>query len=224
MNAKTRERAGKGVARTLRREGRVPAVIYGGEAQPAIISLDSKDINLEYYKGHMMTNICNLKVDDKEQKVIARDVALHPVTDVVEHVDFLRVTEKTRVTVPVPIHVTNFEGSPAELAGGVVSFATHEVMIECRATLIPDEITFDLSKAELGTTVYSDDLKLPERTNLGQNAKGLNLFSVDLPRIIAEPEPEELEGEVDAAGDVPSEHGSDGDDAEGEAKEGDKAE
>ncbi len=218
MNAMTRERAGKGVARTLRREGRTPAVIYGGEAQPTLISLNSKDINLEYYKGHMMTNICSLKVDDKEQKVIARDVSLHPVTDVVEHVDFLRVTEKTRVTVPVPINVVNFEDSPAEKAGAVISYATHEVMIECRATLIPDEITIDLSKVEVGTTIYSDDLKLPERTNLGQNAAGLNLLSVDMPRKMAEPVEDE-EGDVDAAGDVPSEHGSDGDEAEGEKSE-----
>lgn len=211
MNASSRDRAGKGVARKLRREGRTPAVIYGGETAPQLISMDTNEINVEYYKGHMMTNICSLAVDGKEEKVIARDVGLHPVTDFVEHVDFLRVTDKTRVTVPVPINVLNFEGSPAEKEGAVVSIAAHEVMIECRATRIPDVIEIDLAEAEIGTTIFTETLDLPERTKLALNTEGQNILTVEMPRKMAEPEPEEEMAEG-AEAEVPADNG--GDDAE----------
>ena len=92
MTAAVRERAGKGVARSLRRESQVPAVIYGDNKEPVKISLPANAINIEFYKGHMFTNLCDLDVDGQKHLVLARDVQLHPVSDVVEHVDFLRVS------------------------------------------------------------------------------------------------------------------------------------
>ena len=87
LKAETRDRAGKGVARALRRENKAPAVIYGDNKEPVKISLSAKEINIEYNKGHMFTSLCDLEIDGKKQLVLARDVQLHPVTDVVA-VDF----------------------------------------------------------------------------------------------------------------------------------------
>ena len=104
MTAVKRERAGKGVARSLRREGRTPAVIYGDNKEPVKISLSSNAINVEYNRGHMYTNLCDLEVEGDKYLVLARDVQLHPLTDVVEHVDFLRVSARTKIAVMVPFH------------------------------------------------------------------------------------------------------------------------
>ena len=115
LDAVVRDRAGKGVARQLRAKGRVPAVIYGDSKEPTLISLDGNTINLQYRRGHMGTAIGTLNVDGTKHMVIARDVSLHPVKDTVEHVDFLRVSDKTRITVSVPLHVIGQDKSPAIL-------------------------------------------------------------------------------------------------------------
>ena len=107
LSAEQRERAGKGVARELRREKKIPAVIYG-DAKPAEnIALPVKEVTLEYHKGHMYTNLCDLTIDGKKQLVLVRDVQLHPVNDAVLHVDFMRVNAKTTITVEVPVHFLN---------------------------------------------------------------------------------------------------------------------
>src|SRR5262245_20494073 len=116
VKAQTRDRAGKGVARELRRQNKVPAVIYGDNKEPVKISLDAKEINMEYNKGHMLTSLCDLDVDGGKHQVLARDVQLHPVTDRVEHVDFLRVNAKTKIAVMVPVHFINEQDCPGLVA------------------------------------------------------------------------------------------------------------
>src|SRR5690606_22516785 len=102
LKAEARTKAGKGAARTLRREGKIPAVIYGDKKEPVSITLPLKGITLEYHKGHMFTTLCDIAIDKDKHQVLARDVQVHPVTDVIEHVDFLRVTDNTKLTVSIP--------------------------------------------------------------------------------------------------------------------------
>src|SRR3982751_857414 len=112
LKGETRDGAGKGVARALRRENIIPAVIYGDGKAPVSIKLPSKELNLEYNKGHMYTSLCTLNVAGTDHLVLVRDVQLHPVTDIVTHVDFLRVTPKTKLHVKVPLNVIGEETSP----------------------------------------------------------------------------------------------------------------
>lgn len=161
LKAESRDRAGKGVARSLRRENKVPAVVYGDAKAPVKISLASKETNIEYNKGHMFTNLCDLEVDGQKHLVLARDVQVHPVTDRVEHIDFLRVTAKTKIAVMVPVHFINEDKSPGLTADkGVLNIVRHSAELLCTATNIPEEIVFDLSGTKIGDAVRINDGKL----------------------------------------------------------------
>src|SRR5690606_36408414 len=121
LSAEKRDRAGKGVARALRRENKIPAVIYGDSKDAENIALPVKAVTMEYHKGHMFTNLCDLEVEGKKTLVLVRDIQIHPVSDNVLHVDFLRVTPKTTITVSVPVHFTNEEEWPGLKAKGTLN-------------------------------------------------------------------------------------------------------
>jgi len=162
MTAALRDRAGKGNARATRRQGKVPAVIYGDNKSPVLISLDSLPITKALHSGHLFTHLCDLDVNGEKHLVLARDVQFHPVKDTPEHVDFLRVSEKTMITVEVPLHLTNEEKSPAVKAGGVLTLVLHTLEVKCRADQIPEHIDIDLSTLAMGDSVKVEDLKLPK--------------------------------------------------------------
>lgn len=162
MAATKRERAGKGVARTLRREGRTPAVIYGDNKEPVKISLNSNAINVEYNKGMMSTSLCDLDVGGEKYLVLARDVQLHPVTDIVEHVDFLRVGKTTKIAVHIPVHFYNQDKCPSLDRKGTLNVVRHTVELMCQATNIPDHIEVNLEGKDHGDSVRISDAILPE--------------------------------------------------------------
>lgn len=162
MTATLRERAGKGNARATRRQGKVPAVIYGDNKAPVLIALENLPITKALMSGKLFTQLCDLTVDGQKHLVLARDVQLHPVKDTPDHVDFLRVNEKTTITVDVPVHVVGEEKSPAVKARGVLNLVAHSLQISCRADQIPASIEVDVSKMELGDVLKIEDLKLPK--------------------------------------------------------------
>ena len=166
IKAEKRERAGKGIARSLRREGRIPAVIYGDKKESINISLDSNDVNVEYYKGGMYTTICNLKIGGDKHVVLARDVQFHPVTDRVEHVDFLRVNKKTKLAVQVPVIFTNEDKCPSLAQKGTVNIVRHSVQLMCSAMNIPDAVEVSLEDKEHGDAIHLSDIVLPEGAEL----------------------------------------------------------
>lgn len=161
MQASLRDRAGKGNARATRREGKVPAVIYGDNKPPVLIAIDNLPVVKALHSGNLFTHLCDLEVDGQKHTVLARDVQLHPVKDTPAHVDFLRVSEKTVITVEVPVHFKNQDTSPGLKQGGVLTVIAHTVEISCRADQIPEEIVVDLAKAQKGDSIKIADLKLP---------------------------------------------------------------
>jgi large subunit ribosomal protein L25 len=166
LKAEKRERAGKGVARSLRRDGRIPAVIYGDKKDPINISIDSNDINVEYYKGGIFTTLCDLKVDGDKHLVLARDVQLHPVTDRVEHVDFLRVNKKTKLAVKVPVTFIDEDKCPSLSQKGTINVVRHSVELMCSAINIPDMVEISLEGKEHGDAIHLSDIVLPEGAEL----------------------------------------------------------
>lgn len=210
MSAMKRERAGKGVARALRRENQTPAVIYGDKKDPITVSISTKEANLEYNKAHMFTSICDLDVEGQKIQVLARDVQLHPVTDNVLHVDFLRVTDKTTVTVAVAVNYINQEEAAYTKEKGILNVNRYDVDIVCKAKDIPDEIIVDVSQFKIGDSIKISHAVMPEGAKPAIDDRDFTLATIAAPRIILDDEPAEGEEGAEA-----SAEGAEGEKAEG---------
>ncbi|APH73121.1 50S ribosomal protein L25/general stress protein Ctc [Aquibium oceanicum] len=162
LKAEARERVGKGSARNVRRNGKVPAVIYGDKQAPLAIALTYKDVYMKIHGGGFLTTIATIDLDGKKIQVLPKDFQLDPVRDFPMHVDFLRVGKDTVVTVEIPVHFINEEKSPGIKRGGVLNIVRHEVEFTCPANAIPEFITVDLAGTELGDSIHISAVKLPE--------------------------------------------------------------
>ncbi|BCH23723.1 50S ribosomal protein L25/general stress protein Ctc [Mesorhizobium sp. L-8-3] len=161
LKAEARERVGKGSAREVRRNGKVPAVIYGDKQPPLAIALSYKDIFYKIHGGGFMTTVTTIDVDGKKIQVLPKDYQLDPVRDFPMHVDFLRVGKNTAVNVEVPVHFVNEDKSPGLKRGGVLNVVRHEVEFHCPANAIPEFITIDLTGADIGDSIHISAVKLP---------------------------------------------------------------
>ena len=187
LSAETRDRAGKGVARALRREKKIPAVVYGDAKDPEPIALPVKEVTMEYHKGHMFTNLCDLTIGGQKQLVLARDVQIHPVNDQVLHVDFMRVTPKTTITVNVPVHFKNEENCPGIKNKGSLTVVRHDLELVCLATDIPEEVVIDLSPYNIGDAIKVSDIQLPNGTK-SASARDVSIATISPPRMLLEEE------------------------------------
>jgi len=206
MLAEARDVAGKGAARALRRENRVPGVIYGDNKEPIKISLPAKETNLEYRKGHMYTTLCDLDIAGKKHLVLARDVQIHVVKDTVEHVDFLRVTPKAKIAIQIPVHFINEEDSVGMSRKGILNIARHDIEMICSATNIPEAIEVDLTPFDIGDVIKISDVKLPEGAKPVID-RDFTIATINEPRV-AEIEDDTTDG-AEQSVEVESEHGSD---------------
>ena len=161
LKAEARELVGKGSAREVRRNGKVPAVIYGDKQPPLAIALSYKDIFYKIHGGGFLTTVATIDVGGKKIQVLPKDYQLDPVTDNPLHIDFLRVSKDTLVTVQVPVHFINEEKSPGIKRGGVLNIVRHEVEFTVPANAIPEFITVDLDGSEIGDSIHISAVKLP---------------------------------------------------------------
>jgi len=159
--AQPRDRAGKGVARATRREGRVPAVIYGGKEPPVLVALELKDLARRAHSAAFFNHLIELDVDGKKHRVLPRDVQFHPLNENPIHVDFLRVAKAATIEVAVPVEFINQEASPGLKRGGVLNIVRHEIDLVCPVEAIPDHITIDMTGFEVGDSVHISNVKLP---------------------------------------------------------------
>ena len=166
LTAVARDRVGKGAARALRRNGQIPAVIYGGGTAATPIALDANRMTHLIYAGHFKTTIFELDVDGKKTRVIPRDYTLDPVKDTPIHVDFLRVKAGQKLTVEVPVHFVNGEASPGIKNGGVLNVVRHSIELEVPADQIPEGIEVDLTGAQMGDSIHISSVKLPPNVDL----------------------------------------------------------
>lgn len=215
LKGEQRERAGKGVARALRRENKIPGVIYGDGKAPVSVALDAKYVNLQYKKGGMYTSLCNLEIGNDKHLVLARDIQLHPVNDYVWHIDFLRVTPKTKLTIAIPLKFLNEAECPGLKEGGVLNVANWEIELVCSATDIPDHIDVDLSGVNKGDHITISQVKLPAGAAPADKSHDFVVAAVNEPRRVIEEVPV-------AAAPAEGEAGAEGAPAEGAAAEGEK--
>lgn len=162
LEGQARERVGKGTARAARRAGRIPAVIYGDKKDPVSITLDDHTIRMHLSKPGFMTTLYDIEIGKEKHRVLARDVQLDPVMDFPIHIDFLRVTAKTKIAVEVPVHFVNEDNSPGLKAGGSLNVVRYTVELLVSAGNIPEAVEADVSKLELGDALKISDIALPD--------------------------------------------------------------
>jgi large subunit ribosomal protein L25 len=161
LKAEAREQVGKGSARAVRREGKVPAVIYGDKKPPLAIALSYKDVYYKIHGGGFLTTLATINVGGEKIQVLPKDYQLDPVKDFPTHVDFLRVSKDTEVNVDVPVHFINEDKSPGLKRGGALNIVRHQVEFHCPANAIPEFITVDLTGVDIGDSVHISAVKLP---------------------------------------------------------------
>ncbi len=161
LSAELRERAGKGASRALRNAGRVPAVIYGNNEDPAAIHIEEKMLMKALHTGHFMNSVVMIEVGGKQVRTLPKDVAFHPVTDRPLHADFLRIGEHSEVHVNVPVHFSDEDASPGMKRGAVLNIVRHELELVCDAAMIPDEIKISLKGLEVGASIHISHVTLP---------------------------------------------------------------
>ncbi len=168
VSAERRADVGKGASRRLRRTGRVPAVVYGGDRDPVSLTLDHNFMIHAIKDEAFSSSVLDMVVEDgKRQSVVMRDIQMHPFKPLITHVDFLRVTKGQELKMQVPIHFANEESSPAAKAGGVViSHQVTEVEISAKPENLPEYLEVDLASLEPGDSVLLSQITLPEGVSI----------------------------------------------------------
>ena len=191
LPAELRERAGKGASRELRRNGRVPAVIYGGKEEPTAIHIEERALVRQLGSGHFMNSIVMVEVGGKPVRTIPKDVALHPVTDRPLHADFLRLSKDAKITVQVPVVFTNEEMSPGLKKGGVLNVVRHELELVCESDRIPDEIVLDVPGLDVGDSIHISHVTLPEGSVSAITDRDFTIATIVAPSALKRSEAEE---------------------------------
>ncbi len=206
-----RTRAGTGGSRAVRREGWVPAILYGDDEAPANIKLRFNEVIAQISKGNMIGTLAKITIDGKEQFVIGRDVQVDPVKDQPVHLDLMRVSRKTRTNVEVPVHFTNEDKCPGLTAGGVLNVVRHAVEVIAPAMEIPEFFEIDLEGLEVGDVVHVSKITMPADVELTVTDRDYTVATIAAPSAMRSADSEEEdEGEEVAAGEVPSDQ-KDGD-------------
>jgi large subunit ribosomal protein L25 len=162
LSAELRERAGKGAARAIRRQGRVPAIVYGDRKEPVTISLEPRELARALAREGFFAHLVDIQLDGTTHRTLPRDIQYHPVTDKPLHVDFMRVEAGAQVTVTIPVHFINQERSPGLRRGGILNIVRHGVEMLCSVDNIPEHIVVDLDGLDIGDSIHIGAVALPE--------------------------------------------------------------
>src|SRR5437763_1020307 len=215
LPAEARDRAGKGASRALRREGRVPAVVYGEKKEPLSIHVEEKLLSKMLSTGHFMNSVIMIDFQGKPQRTLPKAIDFHPVSSRPIHVDFLRIGEHTKVHVAVPLRFDNEDESPGLKRGGVLNTVIHELEIVCDAASIPDEIHIPLDGLEIGDSVHISHVKLPDGVSPANQDEDFTVATIVAPSAM-----KAEEEEVAPAGEVPTvEGGAEEGESEGTSEE-----
>jgi large subunit ribosomal protein L25 len=199
LSAETRERAGKGASRAMRREGRVPAVVYGNKQEALAIHLEEKALVKAMSNGHFMNTVVMIDGVGEAVRTLPKDVQFHPVTDRPLHVDFLRISEHTTVHVAVPVVFTDEEKAPGIKRGGVLNIVRHELELICDAAEIPDHIDISLEGLEVGASIHISSVTLPQGAKSAIDDRDFTIATIVAPSALKS---SEGEGEDAAEGEA----------------------
>lgn len=178
FKAETREIAGKGAARAARRNGFVPVVVYGNNKPNVSLNVEARQLANEYFRGGFMNKVVALKAGGKDIFAIPRDVQLNPVTDKIEHADFLAVDDKSVVKVWVPIHMVNTDKSIGIKRGGVLNIVSHRVELLTPVASIPTAIEVDVATLDIGSSIHIGNLELPKGVKVASKRTDITIASI----------------------------------------------
>ena len=184
LSAETRERAGKGASRAMRREGRVPAVVYGNKEEPLAVHVEEKALMKMLNTGHFMNSVVMIEVaGGTTARTLPKDVQFHPVSDRPLHVDFLRISEHAKVTVAVPIRFVDEEESKGLKRGGVLNAVRHDLELTCDAAEIPEEIEISLAGLDIGDSLHISHVRLPAGTESAITDRDFTIATIVSPSV-----------------------------------------
>jgi len=199
LSAETRNGAGKGASRELRRQNRVPAVIYGNKQEPELIHVEEKALIKLLMTGHFSNSVVEIELGGKKQITIPKDVAFHPVSDRPMHVDFLRIVKGAKVDVEVPVIFVNEDASPGLKRGGVLNIVRHELELICDNDKIPDDIQIDVSGFDIGDSIHISSVKLPKGSESKITDRDFTIATIVAPSALKSSDGDTtVEGEAEA--------------------------
>ena len=219
LPAESRDRAGKGASRALRREGRVPCVIYGDKKEPIQLHVEEKLLAKMLSTGHFMNSVVMVDVGGKANRTLPKDVQFHPVTSRPIHVDFLRIGAHSQVNVNVPVAFLNEEASPGLKRGGVLNVVRHDLELICDAASIPDQIEIDLTGLDIGDSVHISAIDLPKGSKSAIEDRDFTIVTVVAPSAMKSEEGDTTQADAGAVPTVGDDE-AEGDAADGETSEG----
>ena len=200
-----REAGTKGQARSLRRSGRVPGVVYGDGKEQQLVSLEARVLRRALQDARFASTLYTLRIDGREVRALPKEVQSHPVSGEPVHIDFMRVARGAKVTVTVPVTFIGEEESPGLRNGGVLNIVRREVELICPADAIPEQVTLDLSSAEINDSVHISQAKLPSNVELTITDRDFTVATISPPMLT--PEEEDEKAAAEAAAEVPEVEG-----------------
>ena len=227
LEANTRNNSTKGQLNSIRNDGNVPAIIYGGKDKNQKISISKKLLKVLLEKENFLSNIITLNISGKSQNVLPREVKYHIITDEPTHVDFLRVLPGVKIKIEVPVNFINQEKSPGLKRGGVLNIVRRKVELKCPSEKIPESLTLDLDGVDIGSSFKISSVKLDPEVTPTIQGRDFVIATLAAPTVMKEPEKpaeaETAEGEEGAEG-AEATASADGDKAAAEGAKGDKKE
>jgi large subunit ribosomal protein L25 len=187
LHVEPRERAGKGAARALRREGKLPAIVYGGGGEPQKIALSLVELKRVLANHpHFFSAVCELEGLGRRLRVVPREMQIHPVTDEPLHLDFLRAERGMRITVAVPVAFANEDSCVGLKRGGVLNVVRREIELECPVEAIPEEIVVDLAGFDIGDSIHISHVRLPEGVEATIRDRDFTIATIVPPTVVRE--------------------------------------
>ena len=224
LEANIRDTKTKGELSSLRHNGNVPAIIYGGEAQNEKVAISKKLLKSLIEKENFLSNIITLKVDGKTQNVLPKEIKYDIITDEPIHVDFLRVVPGVKIKIEVPVKFINHESSPGLKRGGVLNIVRRKVELKCPSEKIPENLVIDLDGIDIGESFKISSISLDEEVTPTIQGRDFVIATLAAPTVMKEPEKpaeaEAAEGEEGATGAEAAPADGDKPAAEGDKKEG----
>ena len=217
LNATARAGTGKGAARAARREGLVPGVIYGGKEEPVAINVKFNELLKMLKAGKFLSTLLNLKVDGSDSQVICRAVQRDVVKDLPTHVDFLRLSPRSRINLFIPVEFVNHSDSPGLKKGGALTVVRPEVELKVTAADIPEKLVADLTGLEIGDSLTISRIELPKGTRAMITDRDFVICAIQAPSGLAAADDEE-EGAADAGLEAADDEAP-AEEAEGDAEE-----
>ena len=216
IQATIRSTKTRGELNALRKSGNVPGIIYGGENENEKISLSKKEVKNLINKENFLSNVISIKLDEKEQKVLPREITFDTISDEPTHIDFLRIVKGSKIILEIPVRFINNELSPGLKRGGVLNIVRRKVELKCPTENIPNELVVDLDGLEIGTSIKISSIKLPENVTPTIQGRDFVIATVAAPTIVKEPEkPAEATAE---GAEATTTEGAEAATAEGESK------